>query len=129
MADDPMRPTFAADGTVHVPAFYTGGAGTDIVTRRAQINGYMAPQIEALKAAFPVDIVATAIGGVEDVAKVFRAQLPLHRQGPGHPWMEDHREAPRDRVDKHVERLALDRQRPTHVRFRQAALALEKSLA
>lgn len=90
MADDPTTPRFAADGTVHVPAFDlppssllsaeaaaaqraraampafdTGGAGIDITTRRAQINGYMAPQIEALKAAFPVDIVATTIGGVE----------------------------------------------------------------
>jgi monoterpene epsilon-lactone hydrolase len=47
-----------------MPAFDTGGIDVDIVTRRAQINAYMAPQIEALKAAFRVEITESEIGGV-----------------------------------------------------------------
>jgi acetyl esterase/lipase len=90
MADGSTTPAFAADGTVHVPAFNlspssllsaeaaaaqraradmpgfdTVGIATDITTRRAQLNAYMAPQIEALKAAFPVNIVSATLGGVE----------------------------------------------------------------
>jgi acetyl esterase/lipase len=84
------KPSFAADGTVHVPAFDLPSSGLlsteaaaaqraradmpafdteaayfDILTRRAQINAYMEPQIEALRAAFPVNIVEATIGGVE----------------------------------------------------------------
>ncbi|EJU13079.1 alpha/beta hydrolase domain-containing protein [Sphingomonas sp. LH128] len=48
-----------------MPAFDAAGEDGDIAARRAQINAYMAPQIERLRAAFPVSIVRSVIGGVE----------------------------------------------------------------
>jgi acetyl esterase/lipase len=90
MGNDPTKPSFAADGTVHVPAFDlpfsgllsaeaaaaqraraempafdTEEANVDILTRRAQINAYMAPQVDALKAAFRVSVAEATIDGVE----------------------------------------------------------------
>lgn len=48
-----------------MPVFDAGGQDDDIVVRRAQINAYMAPQIERLHATFPVTVVRGEIGGVE----------------------------------------------------------------
>lgn len=48
-----------------VPSFDAAGGGADTAARRAQINAFMAPQVERLRAMFPVAIERTALGGVE----------------------------------------------------------------
>jgi monoterpene epsilon-lactone hydrolase len=48
-----------------MPAFDAAGQEPDIATRRAQINDYAQAGIARLGAEFPVDIVASRIGGVE----------------------------------------------------------------
>lgn len=85
----PPRPVFMPDGTVHVPAFDLPPstlispealaqqqkraampapmdylAGGTLEQRRAMLERMMAPQVEAMKAAFPVDIVEQRIAGV-----------------------------------------------------------------
>ncbi|MFD2134695.1 alpha/beta hydrolase [Novosphingobium resinovorum] len=48
-----------------MPVFDASGQEDDIAVRRAQINAYMAPQIERLRATFPVIVTRGEIGGVE----------------------------------------------------------------
>ena len=48
-----------------VPAFDAAGEGLDATTRREQINTFMAPQIERLRAMFAVNIEKAELGGVE----------------------------------------------------------------
>ncbi|WP_245892612.1 alpha/beta hydrolase [Novosphingobium guangzhouense] len=47
-----------------LPAFDAAGQEADIALRRAQINAYMAPQIERLRADFAVTVVRRQIGGI-----------------------------------------------------------------
>src|SRR5579864_2808287 len=55
--------------------------------------------------------------------------LPGHVQRPRHPRMIDHRDAPGDAVDQHVDGLALHPERPCLAAQRELALALQEGLA
>ncbi|GGC08193.1 esterase [Novosphingobium endophyticum] len=61
-----------------MPAFDAAGQASDVAERREQINTFMAPQIERLRAMFAVNIDRTTIGGVEalDVTPADRSHDP-----------------------------------------------------
>ncbi len=84
----PARPTFAADGTVHVPAFdlppspfiseqaleqqrmrammpsLTEEGNLNIEQRRAALEAALAPKVAGMLKAYPVDIAEQTIGGI-----------------------------------------------------------------